>query len=156
MSENAIDSGNTSKPSPDTTKPKGAGKPGKRAKPGKKAARAKKSAGKPKADRPNKKAQVTDDETRQGRDVGRDHEGHGLAAAHRSGVRQHPGQQGGEKIESSANAAGERTYRDREVASGNHVQTPPRAATRGGVPAFEAQGKCRHGPVTLLVADLAR
>ena len=58
MSENAIDSENTSKPAPDTAKPKGVGKPGKKAKPAKKTSRAKKPAAKPKADRANKKAEV--------------------------------------------------------------------------------------------------
>jgi hypothetical protein len=58
MSENAIDSENTSKPAPDTAKPKGARKAAKKAKRAKKAGRAKKAAGKPKADRANKKAEV--------------------------------------------------------------------------------------------------
>jgi hypothetical protein len=58
MSENVIDNENTSKPAPDTTKPKGGSKPGRKAKPAKKAGRAKKTAGKPKTDRTNKKAEV--------------------------------------------------------------------------------------------------
>jgi len=57
MSENEIDSENTSKPAPDAAKPKGARKPTKKAKTPKKS-RAKKAAGKPKADRTNKKAEV--------------------------------------------------------------------------------------------------
>jgi hypothetical protein len=58
MSENAIDSENTSKPAPDMAKPKGARKPAKKAKPTKKVSRAKKPAAKPKTDRTNKKADV--------------------------------------------------------------------------------------------------
>jgi hypothetical protein len=46
------------------------------------------------------------DEARQGPDSGR-----GLGEAYRAGVRQHPGKQGGQKIESSKNAAGERSYK---------------------------------------------
>jgi hypothetical protein len=57
MSENAIDSENSSKPAPDTAKPKGARK-AKKAKPAKKAGRAKKASVKPKPDRTNKKAEV--------------------------------------------------------------------------------------------------
>jgi hypothetical protein len=57
MSENAIDSENTSKPASDTAKPKRARKPAKKAKPAKKVGRAEKAA-KPKADRANKKAEV--------------------------------------------------------------------------------------------------
>ena len=57
MSENAIDSENTGKPTPDTAKPKGPRK-AKRAKPAKKARPAKKRAGKPKPDGTNKKAEV--------------------------------------------------------------------------------------------------
>jgi hypothetical protein len=59
MSENAIESENTSKPAPDTAKPKGARKAAKKAKSTKKGSSAKKPAAKPKADRTNKKAEVT-------------------------------------------------------------------------------------------------
>jgi hypothetical protein len=58
MSENAIDSENTTKPVSDTAKLKGARKTGKKAKPAKKVGRAKKPTGKPKADRTIKKAEV--------------------------------------------------------------------------------------------------
>jgi Protein of unknown function (DUF3489) len=58
MSENAINSENTSKPVPETAKPKGARKAGKKTKPARKAARAKKAPAKPNADRTNKKADV--------------------------------------------------------------------------------------------------
>ncbi|HLW68632.1 MAG TPA: hypothetical protein VKS79_25155 [Gemmataceae bacterium] len=47
MSENAIDSENTSKPAPDTAMPKGERKPTKKARAAKKARRAKKPAGRP-------------------------------------------------------------------------------------------------------------
>src|SRR5579864_7318914 len=57
MSENAIDSEHSTKPTPDTAKPKG-GRKAKKAKPAKKANRAKKPTGKPKTDRTNKKAEV--------------------------------------------------------------------------------------------------
>jgi len=58
MNEQTIDSDKTSKPAPDTAKPKGTRKAGKTAKPAKKAGRAKKPAAKPKAERTNKKAEV--------------------------------------------------------------------------------------------------
>jgi hypothetical protein len=48
------------------------------------------------------------DEARQRRNAGRDHDSHGLAAAHRSCICQHLG---GETIESTKSADGERTYR---------------------------------------------
>ena len=51
------------------------------------------------------------DEARQGRNAGRDHESDGLAGAHRAWVRQHPVEQRRQKIDSSKNAAGERTYK---------------------------------------------
>lgn len=59
MSENAIDSENTSKPAPDAAKPKGTHKPVKKAKRAKKAGRAKKAAGKPKAARTNARTEYT-------------------------------------------------------------------------------------------------
>jgi Protein of unknown function (DUF3489) len=55
MSENAIDSETTSKPAPDSAKPKGARKTVKKAKP---AGRAKKAVAKPKSEGTNKKAEV--------------------------------------------------------------------------------------------------
>jgi hypothetical protein len=57
MSDNAIDSQNTSKPAPDVAKPKSPRK-SKKAKSAKKAGRAKKPTAKPKADRVNKKTEV--------------------------------------------------------------------------------------------------
>jgi hypothetical protein len=111
MSENAIDSEN-SKAAPDVAKPKRARKPTKKAKPAKKAGRAKKPATKPKADRTNKKAEViammkrakgaTLPEIVKATDW-QPHTVRGFVSILSS--------KGGEKIESSKNAAGERTYR---------------------------------------------
>jgi hypothetical protein len=119
MSENTIDSESISKPAPDTAKPKGARKPAKKAKPPKKAGRVKKPGSKPKADRTNKKAEVIDMMKRA--------KGATLAEimkltewqAHTvRGFVSILGSKGGEKIESSKNAAGERTYKIGEIASG--------------------------------------
>jgi hypothetical protein len=112
MSENAIDSDNISKPAPDTVKPKGARKPTKKAKPAKKQNRTKKAAAKPKADRTNKKAEV----------IAMMKRAKGVTLAEimkTTGWQPHTvrgfvsilGSKGGEKIESSKNAAGERTYK---------------------------------------------
>ena len=112
MSENAIDSENTSESASDTAKPKRARKAGKKAKPAKKGDRAKKPAAKPKADRTNKKADVIAMMKRA--------KGTTLAEIVKAtGWQQHTvrgfvsilGSKGGEKIESSKNTAGERTYR---------------------------------------------
>jgi Protein of unknown function (DUF3489) len=111
MSENAIASLNTSKPAPDPAKPKGARKAGKKAKPAKKARAAKKPA-KPKADGTNKKAEVIAMMKRA--------KGATLAEIMKAtswqphtvrGFVSILGSKGGEKIESSKNAAGERTYK---------------------------------------------
>jgi hypothetical protein len=112
MSENAIDTEDASKPAPDTAKPKGTRKAGKTAKPVKKAGRAKKAAGKPKTDRGNKKAEVialmkrakgaTLPEIMKATDW-QPHTVRGFVSI--------LGSKGGEKIESSKNAAGERTYK---------------------------------------------
>ena len=111
MSENAINSENTSQPAPDTAKPKGARKPTK-TKPAKKAGRAKKATSKPKPDRANKKAEVIAMMKRA--------KGATLAEI-MAATKWQPhtvrgfvsilGSKGGEKIESSKNAAGERTYK---------------------------------------------
>ena len=112
MSENAIDSENTSKPAPDAAKPKGTRKASKKAKHAKKAARTKKAASKPKTDRTNKKAEVIAMMKRaKGATL--------LEIMKATGWQPHTvrgfvsilGSKGGEKIESSKNAAGERTYR---------------------------------------------
>jgi hypothetical protein len=52
-----------------------------------------------------------DDEAPQRRDTGRDHGDDGLASAHGAGFVSILGSRRGEKIESSKNDAGERTYR---------------------------------------------
>jgi hypothetical protein len=112
MSENAIDSATGgSKPEPSAAKPKRERK-AKKAKPAKRSARAKKPAGKPKADRTNKKAEVI---AMMKRAKGaalpeimkatgwQPHTVRGFVSILRS--------KGGQTIESSKNAAGERTYK---------------------------------------------
>ena len=112
MSENAIESENTGKPAPATAKPKGARKGGKKAKPAKNARGAKKQASQAKADRTNKKAEVIAMMKRA--------KGATLAEIVKAtGWQQHTvrgfvsilGSKGEETIESSKNAAGERTYK---------------------------------------------
>jgi hypothetical protein len=111
MSENAIDSEHTSKPTPDTAKPKGAREPAKKGKP-KNAARAKKPASKPKADRTNKKAEVIAMMKRaKGATLPEIVKATGWQPHTVRGFVSILGSKGGEKIESSKNAAGERTYR---------------------------------------------
>jgi Protein of unknown function (DUF3489) len=58
MSEPPIDSENTNKPAPDVANHKSARKPAKKAQAVKKGRAAKKTTSKPKAERPNKKAEV--------------------------------------------------------------------------------------------------
>src|SRR5712692_9889648 len=108
---NTIDSENR-KPAPDAAQPKVRRKPAKKAKAGKKAPRAKKAAAKPKADRTNKKAEVIAMMKRA--------KGATLAEIMKvtkwqphtvRGFVSILGKKGGEKIESSKNAAGERTYK---------------------------------------------
>jgi hypothetical protein len=112
MSENAIDSENTGKPAPDTAKPKGARKAGKKAMPGKKAGRAKKTAAKPKADRTNKKAEVIAMMRRaKGATLPEIVKATGWQKHTVRGFVSILASKGGEKIESSKNAAGERTYK---------------------------------------------
>jgi hypothetical protein len=107
-----IDAQSNSKPQPEAGKPKGERKPGKKPKAAKKVAPAKKAARKSKTDRPNKKAEVialmqrakgaTLDEIMKATDWQR-HTVRGFVSI--------LGSKGGEKIESSKNAAGERTYK---------------------------------------------
>jgi hypothetical protein len=110
MSENTFDSENTSKPTPDTAKPKGGRKAGKKV--AKKARAAKKPTAKPKADRIHKKAEVIAMMKRA--------KGATLAEIMKAtnwqphtvrGFVSILGSKGGETIESSKNAAGERTYK---------------------------------------------
>ena len=115
----SIDSENTSTPTTESPATKGR-KPAKKAKPAKKVTGAKKAAGKPKADRTNKKAEGhRHDEARQGSHVTRDHEGHGLAGAYRTRVRQHPGQQRRREDRVVQEHRGRTDVQDREIASGN-------------------------------------
>ena len=112
MSENAIDSNNISKPAPDTEKPKGARKATKKAKSAKKAARAKKGPAKPKADRANKKAEVIALMKRaKGATLPEIMKATGWQPHTVRGFVSILGSKGGEKIESSKNAAGERIYK---------------------------------------------
>ena len=107
-----IDSENTSKPESEAAAPKGGRKTAKRAKPTKKAGRAKKAASKPKADRTNKKAEVIAMMKRaKGATLAEIMEATGWQAHTVRGFVSILGSKGGEKIESSKNAAGERTYR---------------------------------------------
>jgi len=110
MNANAIDS--ESKPAPDTAKPKGARKPTKKAKPAKKAGRAKKPASTPKSDRANKKAEVIAMMRRaKGATLPEIMKATGWQPHTVRGFVSILGSKGGEKIESSKNAAGERTYK---------------------------------------------
>jgi uncharacterized protein DUF3489 len=107
MSENASENENTGKAS-DTAKPKG----GKKAKSAKKAGRAKKPAAKPKADRINKKAEVIAMMKRaKGATLGEIMKATDWQPHTVRGFVSILGSKGGEKIESSKNAAGERTYK---------------------------------------------
>lgn len=107
----SVDSENTNTSSAETPESKGPLK-AKKAKPAKKAGRAKKPAGKPKAERANKKAEV----------IAMMKRGRGVTLAEimkATGWQPHTvrgfvsilGSMGGEAIESSKNAAGERTYK---------------------------------------------
>ena len=113
MSENAIDSENSSKPAPDAAKPNAVRKTGKKAKPTKKAGRAaKKASAKPKADRTNKKAEVIAMMKRaKGATLAEIMAATKWQAHTVRGFVSILGSRGGEKIESSKNAAGERTYK---------------------------------------------
>jgi hypothetical protein len=112
MSENAIDNENIGKAAPNSAKPKDARKAGKKAKSAKNGARAKKTPGKPNADRTNKKAEVIAMMKRaKGATLAEimnltDWQAHTVR-----GFVSILGNKGGETIESSKNAAGERTYK---------------------------------------------
>jgi hypothetical protein len=112
MSENAIDTENASESAPDASKPKGARKAGKKAKPAKKAGRAKKPAAKPKEERANKKVEVIALMKRaKGAMLTEIMKATGWQAHTVRGFVSILSSKGGEKIESSKNAAGERTYK---------------------------------------------
>jgi hypothetical protein len=107
-----IDSENISKPTPDAAKPKVRRKPAKRAKPAKKAVPAKKATGKPKSDGTNKKAEVIAMMKRaKGATLPEIMAATNWQAHTVRGFVSILGSKGGEKIESSKNAAGERSYK---------------------------------------------
>jgi uncharacterized protein DUF3489 len=108
MSENVIDS---VKATPEPAAAKLKRKP-KKAKPAKKAARTKKAAAKPKAERNNKKAEVIEMMKRaKGAKLAEIMKTTGWQPHTVRGFVSILGSKGGEKIESSKNAAGERTYK---------------------------------------------
>jgi hypothetical protein len=108
MSENAIDS---VKATPEPAGAKPTRKPGKKAKPAQKADRGKKAA-KPKGDRTAKKAEVIAMMKRaKGATLAEIMEATGWQPHTVRGFVSILGSKGGEKIESSKNAAGERTYK---------------------------------------------
>ena len=110
MSEHTIDSATNSKPAPDTA-PRQTRKATKKAKAPKKASPAN-WAGKPKADRGNKKAEVIAMMKRaKGATLAEIMEETGWQAHTVRGFVSILRSKGGEKIESSKNAAGARTYR---------------------------------------------
>jgi hypothetical protein len=112
MSENAIDSESISKPAPDAAKPRGVRKPTKKAKPAKKPARAKKQASQAKTGRINKEADVIAMMKRaKGATLAEVMKATGWQPHTVRGFVSILGSKGGEKIESSKNAAGERTYK---------------------------------------------
>jgi len=113
-----IDSENISKPTPDAAKPKVRRKPAKKAKAAKKAklakkaAPAKKATGKPKSDGINKKAEVIAMMKRaKGATLAEIMAATGWQKHTVRGFVSILGSKGGEKIESSKNAAGERSYK---------------------------------------------
>ena len=109
MSENAIDSEKTSKPAAETVKSKGTRK---KATPAKKAKGAKKITSKPKADGTNKKAEVIAMMKRaKGATLAEIMKATGWQPHTVRGFVSILGSKGGETIESSKNAAGERTYK---------------------------------------------
>jgi hypothetical protein len=100
------------KPAPEAPQPKSARKPGKKAKSAKKAAAGKKTTGKPKADRANKKAEVIALMKRaKGATLAEIMVATKWQAHTVRGFVSILGSKGGEKIESSKNATGERTYK---------------------------------------------
>ena len=107
-----IDSENNSKQAAEAAQPKIGRKSAKKAKSAKKTARVKKAATKPKADRTNKKAEVIAMMKRaKGTTLAEIMKATGWQAHTVRGFVSILGTKGGEKIESSKNAAGERTYR---------------------------------------------
>jgi hypothetical protein len=107
-----IDSENNNKPESEADQPKGVRRAAKRAKAAKKVARAKKAPSEPKADRTNKKTEVIAMMKRaKGATLAEIMDTTGWQAHTVRGFVSILGSKGGEKIESSKNAAGERAYR---------------------------------------------
>ena len=107
-----IDTENNSKPQPEAGKPKGGRKPAKKAKTARNAASANKSARKPKADHTNKKAEVIAMMQRaKGATLDEIVKATGWQRHTVRGFVSILGSKGGERIESSKNTAGERTYK---------------------------------------------
>jgi hypothetical protein len=112
MNTNAIDMEKTTTPEPGPRLAKARRTAAKKAKPAKKAGPAKKAAGKPKADRANKKAEVIALMKRaKGATLAEIMAAMEWQAHTVRGFVSILGSKGGEKIESSKNAAGERTYK---------------------------------------------
>jgi hypothetical protein len=112
MTIDAIDTESNSKPQPEAPKAKGGRKPTKKAKTAKKAAPGKKAARKPKGERANKKAEVTAMmERARGATLDEIMKATSWQRHTVRGFVSILGSKGGQKIESSKNAAGERTYR---------------------------------------------
>ena len=113
MSTNTIETEKI--PTPEPSAPQAKGKRGtgsKKAKPGKKAGRPKKLAGKPAAERSNKKAEVVALMKRaKGATLAEIVKATGWQKHTVRGFVSIVGSKGGERIESSKNAAGERTYK---------------------------------------------
>ncbi len=116
MSTNTIDTQKT--PETSAPLPKGKRAAAKKAKPAKNKARAKKASGKPKTDRANKKAEVIASMKRaKGATLAEIMAATAWQAHTVRGFVSILGSKGGEKIESSKNAVGERTYQHRQIAS---------------------------------------
>jgi hypothetical protein len=112
MTEKTSDSENVGKPAPETAKPKGGSKPAKKTKPAKKVARAQKTPAKPNVERANKKAEVIAMMKRaKGATLAEIMSSTKWQAHTVRGFVSILGKKGAEKIESSKNAAGERTYK---------------------------------------------
>src|SRR5271163_325505 len=107
-----IDTESNSKTQPEVGKAKGARKPAKKARAAKKAAPAKKATRKPKTDRANKKAEVIAMMQRaKGATLDEIIKATGWQRHTVRGFVSILGSKGGEKIESSKNVSGERTYK---------------------------------------------
>ena len=112
MSEHTIDSESGSKPAAEAPQPKRARKPARKATAAKRTSQAKKAAGKRRADRTNKKADVIAMLKRaKGATLAEIMKATGWQPHTVRGFVSILGSKGGEKIESSKNAEGNRTYK---------------------------------------------